>query len=229
MILNSRQREILNILKKEKRISVLSLSQRLYVCEMTIRRDLKEMEQNNLLKRYHGGAVIEQAENNYPVSLRKHLHESSKKNLALKGAKHLKDGQCVFIDSSSTCMYIITHIKNFKNMRLVTNSIQTLLMAAQFHIPCMITGGEYYEKDMCMVGAGAENFIRDINFDIAFFSSQAISDDGIISDYDEAQTQIRRVVMANTEKSVFLFEEAKLHKKCAFTLCRSEDATEIIF
>ena len=58
MELNSRQQEILDILYKTGKISVAELARRLYVAEMTVRRDLAAMERSGFLKRYHGGAVL---------------------------------------------------------------------------------------------------------------------------------------------------------------------------
>ena len=82
---------------------------------------------------------------------------------------------------------------------------------------------------MCTVGSYTDEFLQNINVDIAFFSSCAISDDGIISDIDCAQTSVRRTVMQNSHKNLFFFSEEKLHKKCVYTLCRAEDADEIIY
>ena len=79
-----------------------------------------------------------------------------------------------------------------------------------------------------MVGSLAEQAVRDLNVDLAFFTTAAISDEGVISDFDLRQTMIRRIVMQNTKESIFLFEKEKLGKTLLYTLCRSEDATAVI-
>ena len=67
MILNERQEQIIETLKKEKRISVKKLSEMFFVCEMTIRRDLKELEESGYIKRYSGGAMINSEEDLMPI------------------------------------------------------------------------------------------------------------------------------------------------------------------
>ncbi len=225
---NPRHNEIMNIIEKRGQATVGELSEKLFVCEMTIRRDLAELEKNGLVKRFRGGASSIVKSGLYPIEIRRHFMESEKKELALAASEYLSDNSFVFIDSSSVCTYLIPHIGKRQGIRLFTNSIQTMLLAAQLHIPCVLTGGHYYERDMCLVGADALDSVSKINPDIAFMSSSALSDDGIISDLDEMQTAVRRVVLKNAAKTVFVFDRTKLHRKHTFTLCSSDEAETVI-
>lgn len=228
MELNTRQQEILDILYETGKVSVAELSKRLYVAEMTIRRDLTAMEKGGFLRRYHGGAVLMSSQGKMPLSHRIMFDENEKKALSKKCIKYLKDNMTVFIDSSSTCQYIIPHIATFKNMKIVTNSVKALLTASSLHIPCILIGGDYYEQDMCLIGSIAERYAKELNVDISFFTTAAYSEDGIISDFDEKQLYIRKIMLENSSKSVFLFEKSKIGKKMLHTLCRSEDATDVL-
>ena len=227
MKLEGRKKDIFDILCEKKRISVSELSKMLYVCEMTIRRDLSEMEKEGLIKRYRGGAIyIEGTE--LPITRRMYLSEDEKRILAKKAEIYLADNTTVFIDSSSTCHYIIPHIKKFNNIKIVTNSINALLSAAKLHIPCFLIGGEYYEQDMCFVGSVSEQYAKNINVDMAFFTTKGLSKDGIISDTDLGQTMVRYSIMKNANKSIFLFEKEKIGKKYLHTLCRADTVDSII-
>lgn len=227
MVLTQRQSELLELLSKKKRMSVKAIAKHFYVSEMTVRRDLAEMEKCGYLQRYNGGAVYVD-DDITPISERKLLHSKEKSRLTKHAKKYLANAMSVFIDSSSTCLYIIPLLADYKQIQLITNSVQGLLLASKYHIPCIFAGGEYFERDMCSVGSLTEEFLRSINVDIAFFSSSALSDDGIISDIDLRQTSVRKIVMQNAQKSIFLFTEEKLHRKEVYTLCRSEDADDII-
>lgn len=221
MKLEGRKKDIFDIMCEKKRISVSELSKMLYVCEMTIRRDLSEMEKEGLIKRYRGGAIyIEGTE--LPITRRMYLSEDEKRILAKKAEIYLADNTTVFIDSSSTCHYIIPHIKKFNNIKIVTNSINALLSAAKLHIPCFLIGGEYYEQDMCFVGSVSEQYAKNINVDTAFFTTKGLSKDGIISDTDLGQTMVRYSIMKNANKSIFLFEKEKNRQKISSYLvpCR---------
>lgn len=225
---NERQKEILNILYQNGKASVAELSQTLFVTEMTIRRDLAEMEKGGFLRRYRGGALLKINLGEMPITQRVLLDKEEKEALARKCIPFMRDGLTVFIDSSSTCQYLIPHLAHHKNITIITNSVGALLYAGRLHIPCILLGGEYYAQDMCMVGSLTEQAARDFNVDLAFYTTAAISDSGVISDFDLQQTMIRKIIMKNAKQNIFLFEKEKLGKNLLHTLCSAEDATTVI-
>jgi DeoR family glycerol-3-phosphate regulon repressor len=228
MELNSRKKEILNMLYVKGRITVGELSKTLFVSEMTIRRDLSEMEKGGYLRRYRGGAILKVDNKEMPITERVYLDEDEKKELCQQCVPFLRDGITIYLDSSSTCLYLIAHIQKYRGVMIVTNSVQVVLSASVYHIPCLLIGGEYYEQDMCLVGSIAEQYAKELNIDVAFFSTAAYSDDGVISDFDLRQTMIRKIILKNVKESIFLFEGSKIGKKMTYTLCRREDVTRII-
>lgn len=225
---NIRQDEILIILKKRGNVSVKELSSELFVSEMTVRRDLAELEKCGFLTRYRGGAACKTKGSDYPINIRCKFCEKGKRELAALAAKHIRDDSLVFLDSSTISTYIVMHISEKNNVRIVTNSVYIALIAAQFHIPCDLVGGKYVEKDMCLVGNVAIRQLSEINPDIAFISSSSLSDDGIISDGNEQQTEVRRAAIKNAKKRVFLFDSAKLHRVDTFNLCRVSKSDIVI-
>ncbi len=227
--MNERSEQIIELLKKHSKMSVAELSKRLYVCEMTVRRDLKALEADGYIKRYNGGAMLFTREVDLPFTERNLLHSKEKIALAKIAASYVEDGSSIFIDSSSTCSYIIPQLSEKSNIKIITNSVTSLILATQYHIPCVMIGGNCYDKDMCTVGSTAVETLRNINSDIAFFSSIAVSDDGIISDCDEDQTAVRKEAMKNAQKSVFIFIKSKQHKKSTYTLCSIDEAYKIIY
>ena len=227
MELTGRGRQIFRLLCERRRMSVAELAQVLFVSEMTVRRDLTELERQGFVTRYRGGAVA-RTEGLLPISERMHLEEEEKRALCQRATAYLSDGLTVFVDFSSTCQFLIPHLKRFRDIRLVTNSITALTAAEALQIPCFLIGGEYYAQDMCMLGTAAERNVDDINVDVAFYTTAAISHDGVISDFDLKQTMIRKYVMKNARQNVFLFEKEKFGKTYLYTLCRAEDATAIL-
>ena len=101
-------------------------------------------------------------------------------------------------------------------------------MASEFHIPCFLIGGEYYEEDMCFIGSAAEMYSRNINVDVAFFSARGITEDGVITDPVMDQSAVRLKIMKNSKCNVFLFEKSKVGKKFTYTICCNEDVDEVI-
>lgn len=223
MKLSERQKEIFNLICENKKMSVKELSSALYVSGMTVRRDLAELSKNGYVKRYRGGAMCLPENKSFPVSSRMHIEEDEKRALAKKAAEFLEDGLNIFIDSSSTSQFIIPHIKKFENIKIITNSVNALISASEFHIPCFIIGGDYLESDMCLVGTVAEKQAENLNVDMAFITTQGITEDGAITDSSPEITGVKEQIMKNAKHTVFLFEKSKIGIKGLYTICRKTD------
>lgn len=223
MELNERQKEIFNLICENKKMPVSKLAKMLYVAEMTIRRDLTELSRKGYVKRYRGGAMCLPENKSFPVSSRMHIEEDEKRALAKKAAELLSDNINIFIDSSSTSHFLIPHVKKFENIKIITNSVNVLLSASEFHMPCFLIGGEYCESDMCLVGTAAEKGAEKLNVDVAFISTEGITEDGVITDSSPEITGVKEEIMKNAKHSVFLFEKSKIGIKGLYTICRKTD------
>ncbi len=229
MVLNERQAGIEEYLNEHIHASVRELAAHFFVCEMTIRRDLREMEQAGYLRRYNGGATRREENGQAPFSARMLLHADHRPQIEQAVRPYLKDGISVFIDSSSTCLYIVPLLGEYRDVHMITNSLYACSSAAEHHVRCTLAGGNICERDLCTVGADTAVFLEGINSDIAFFSLQAISDDGKITDGDAEQTAVRKAVLKNCRQSVILLDESKCHKTCLYTFCHSSEADRVIY
>ena len=227
-MLNERQNKILERLGKNERVRVRELAKELYVSEMTVRRDLEAMERENLLKRCHGGAVKIGNYQEYPIKVRMSINSKEKKDLAEQSKKYLKDGQVIFFNSSSTCAYIIPYLKDYKNIKVITNSVHLLVLLGNHHIPCALTGGDYFEAERCLVGRSAESFLREINADIAFVSGEGVSDDGYVTDGNPDLAEISKIAIKRAKIKILLMDKSKIGNKYAYNICHIDDADEII-
>ena len=159
-----RQTEILNILEKNKSISVSKLSEILYVSAPTVRRDLTILERQGRVLRTHGGVVLKQtAEKEIPLILREDQNSSSKKIIAQKAIQHINNGDVIFLDASSTVAHMIPYLKKFKDIVVVTNSPQTSIRLGNENIKNYCTGGLLLLHSIAYVGSDAEKFGSIIN------------------------------------------------------------------
>ncbi|MBQ8670503.1 MAG: DeoR/GlpR transcriptional regulator [Oscillospiraceae bacterium] len=228
MKLTERQKKMLELFETRERLKVKELTKLFYVSDMTVRRDLDELEGMGYITRFRGGAVYNGVSENMPIRQRFFVDEEEKKALARKAAQYLQNDSSVFIDSSATCAYLMGHIKKHQNIKVFTNSVNTLQIASRLKISCVLIGGEYDAADMCLVGPLAEQFAEQINVDVAFFSSQGYDSDGTVSDTDLLQTTVRKRIMKNSGQNVFLFEKNRMNKKYLYTLCTVENDIVII-
>ena len=173
---------------------------------------LKEMEQSGFLRRSHGGAAIQDHKNReVPFALRDRENNAAKDIIAKRAAALIEDGNTVFLDASSTVGHLTHYLEPGQNLTIITNSIPVLEMLKGKNIRCYLTGGMVLENSHALVGTLAENTISSLYADI-FFSSQGISEDGIITDFSEDETRLRNCMIQNAKKSVFLYDHSKLGK-----------------
>ena len=228
MELNSRQKKIFQKLSRDGKIRVSEIAKELYFSEMTIRRDLKAMEKAGLLKRTHGGAIENVSDYQYPVDYRMEINKSQKQYLASQASKYLMDNQVIFFNSSSTLTYILPHLLKYKNIRVITNSVHLLHYLAGMHIPCSLTGGKYNEIERCLSGRQSEEFLKDINPDIAFLSCEALSDDGYVTDSDQELAEIAKIAVNNSKTSLLLMDRSKVGTVCTYNVCHTDRFDEVI-
>ena len=225
--MNERQGQIIDYLNTHKQATVAELAGKLYVSDMTVRRDLAYLEKKGHIKRYHGGAVAPD-HIMQPLQIRTHHNNKEKSELAAIAAEYIEDGQMIYLDSSSTCSYLIPHIAKREGITVVTNSSRQLLLLSERNIPTIFIGGNYYEKDMCCVGENSVSQIKRMNYDVGFFSSTGCVEDGRITDREPHQTAIRVAAMENSKKSIFMFDHTKLGKLYPYTVCNVGDAHRVI-
>ncbi len=228
MRLNDRQKAILETIESRQKVSVAVLSKQLFVSDMTIRRDLQKLEKEGLIKRYHGGALALKGYIDYPFEMRMYMNEKEKKSMASEAEQYVEDGQTVFLQSSSTCAYIVPVLKARKNITVVTNSVQIMLMLANLQIPCMLSGGEYYKEERCLVGRIAENFFREIYTDVAFFSCSGISEEGMITEIDAETAEITRIAFRNARQKILLADNSKAKKLYTHHICHIDEFDRVI-
>lgn len=229
MLKKERQNSILEIIKERKYCTVALLSNKLYVAPITIRRDLAQLEQKGLITRCFGGATILDYENReIPFEIRNKSNFSIKDSIAKKAIKFISTGDVIFLDASSTVSHIIDFLSPEQNLTIITNSTLLTERLKEKHIKCYLTGGSPVENSHALIGSIAEHTIRNFHANLSFFSSQGIDKNGIISDYSEAETALRKIMIENSEKQFFLFDNSKLGKRYAFKLCTVSDITDFI-
>ncbi len=229
MSIYNRENEYIKLLAERKR-TVRELSQTLFISEPTVRRDLNALKEKELVT-CHRGIVqlkVKYADQRIPLFIRDLEFNDAKKEIALKAINHIKDGNVIMLDASTTAYHLLPHLVAFKNILLITNGAKTALEAASMGIKTICTGGEMTPESFSYVGCDAEKMLSRYNSDIAFFSCRGLSDDGIITDNSILENAIRRIMIKNSKKSFLLCDKNKFGQKYLNTLCHSDDIDGII-
>ncbi len=228
MELNKRQKMILQKVNEEGSIKVSKLSRELFFSEMTIRRDLALMEKAGLLKRVHGGAIMNDSFFQYPVNYRENINKDQKKTLADRAIKYLSDDQVIFFNSSSTLAFLLPYLSKYKNLLIITNSVYLLSYLEKMHIPCVLTGGRYNEIEKCLSGRQAEEFLKTVNPDIAFLSCEALSNEGRVTESDPDLAEIAKIAVQKSKISIFLMDGSKVGATCTYDVCTTDRVSDVI-
>lgn len=229
MLKEERLLKICEILGKEKFATVEKLSEALYFSRPTIRRDLALLEKEGRIKRSHGGAMIKaDSDTDIPISYRSGKKHREKSRMCREAVKLIKDNDIIFIDGSTTAQSIAHLLREDMNLTVITNSITVSDILSKKKIRTYCTGGKLITESRAFAGFGAEEFARGFMADIMFFSSSALSDEGMISDWSEAETSLRRVMLKNSKLKVFMCDETKFGKTSAFVLSDTDKVDFII-
>ena len=229
MLKKERQAMILETVKDRRYCTVHFLSQKLSVAPITVRRDLVEMEAAGLITRCHGGATVPSHENReVPFAVRNQSHFSVKEKLAKQAAALICDGDVVFLDASSTVSHITEYLTPEQNLTVITNSTIVAERLKEKRIRCYLTGGMLVENSHALVGSIAQQTVAGLYANISFFSAQGIDENGVISDQSEAESALRRQMLQNAQKQIFLFDSSKYGKRFAFQICTTDTITQVI-
>ncbi|MBE5739940.1 MAG: DeoR/GlpR transcriptional regulator [Clostridiales bacterium] len=221
----SQEKKILEILETQQYASVEELSAVLCVSTSTIRRSLEILQQKGLVTRTHGGVKIN-SDNSFSPSFTFRIHQNTfeKKKIALSAIKLIRNGDIIFLDGSTSAFYIAEYLKEFENIRVITNGIDTLSLLSKNKILAYSTGGQVSsENPSVLVGRYAEDMICNFHADIAFFSAQAMDNDGEIYDCFEDEIFLRRAMIKNAKTKVFLCDSTKVGKSSSYHLCSLKD------
>lgn len=224
-----RLEHILSYLRQKQTASVHVLSKRLFVSEATVRRDLNELEKQGLIKRVHGGAVLlDSTAREVPLYVREQQNGDAKRKIAAQAARHLRDGQVIFLDASSTVMYLIKHLQDFHSMTIITNGLKTAQELRESSHKVYCTGGLLLHNSSAYVGEYATDFVRHFNADLFFFSSRGVTEDGRITDASAEETLVRRAMFEQSSQKIFLCDRSKLGQMYCYNLCSVKQVNDYI-
>lgn len=227
-----RQKEILKILYKKRKVTVSELSSLLYTSEPSIRRDLAVLEKQRLLKRFYGGAMIE-ANGISPIKvpyLMRELEKVEEKELiAEKAVSMLKDTDLVFLDSSSSALTLLPYLAEKKDITVVTNGIKILAKAIDYPgLRIISTGGTLFRSGFSLYGDETFKSIKNYYANAVFFSCGGFDDLGMISDFNQEENLVRRAMIAQSNNAYLLCTSEKIGVRKFHHLCDAREINGII-
>jgi DeoR family transcriptional regulator of aga operon len=215
-----RRRKILGIVNHRKSVTVASLLSTLAVSRMTISRDLESLETAGLLKRVRGGAVALSHVVVAPrVSRSVRSLTDEQMRIGREASRRVENGDFIIIESGSTCMALVEHLRDKSNLKIATASPMIAMRLAeieeQYHrgFEIIVSGGVLDVYKNFLLGPTTLQMFESINVDIAFVSVTAIdSEMGVTAD-DVSESWVTRVVLEKCgRKTIGLIISSKFNK-----------------
>lgn len=206
---------IMEKLTRDGMVRVSQLSQELDTTVVTIRHDLTTLEQQGLLQRVQGGAVLpEQVSQSVDFSQRKKLNREKKIAIAAAAAELVQDGDTLFINSGSTTLYFAQQLKHRKNISIVTNSLSVAMELGQvptFRV--ILLGGNINAQFAFTSGDDTINQLKLYRANHAFLSVDGICLDGRITTYHSDEAAVSRLMMERSNSTVVTADYSKIGKE----------------
>ncbi|RXZ01764.1 DeoR/GlpR transcriptional regulator [Fictibacillus sp. S7] len=231
MFVPERRRVILNRLNESQRVSIKELAKEIQVSEATLRTDLTKMEEEGLLKRTHGGAVLaDSSDNETSFSIREKKNKIEKSAIAKEAAAMLENGQCIMLDASSTALELARILKD-KPIRLivVTSGINTALELNEHpDITVILLGGIVKRGSHSLEGTLGVNILNQINIDLLFTSANGFSLESGLTDFSVYEVELKKAMVKASKKVVALLDHSKFFKNSIASFASLDDIDIII-
>ena len=227
MLQLQRQRDLMELLKKEKNLTVKELGSRLYCSAATVRRDLAELEAQGLLRRSFGGAVLNESFfDQQPLSIRGVKFVDEKQRIAARAASVLHGGETIFIDASSTSYFLASHLKEIPELTVITNNPHLNILLSQLRVKNYCTGGKMLDSSIALVGSEAERFVSGIRADAFFFSARGLAN-GVITDSSKEERDIKIAMLSHSARHYFLCDSSKFDSTYPYVVADLSSVDEL--
>lgn len=212
----TRQETIRRLLDEEGMVRVTDLAQRFGVSEMTVRRDLDDLEQLGVIRRIRGGA---RPVGPRPFRERHRRNAKAKARIAEKLLSLVPEIGSIAFDASTTILSLASRLEGARRLTIVTNSIETFqVLDGRPGIDATLTGGVHEPTTGSLVGPLALAAARTFGFARFFTSAAAV--DPILGATEDAleEAEVKRAIAEGSSEVVLAVDSSKLgHRSVART------------
>jgi DeoR/GlpR family transcriptional regulator of sugar metabolism len=207
---------ILEQLQEEGTVIVADLCERFGVSDMTIRRDLRDLDREGLLRRIHGGAVSNLGRGyEPPFTLRTAELIDEKRAIGARAAEMIRDGDTIGLDFGSTTLEIVRALEGTRDLTIVTGSLSianevVASMSLDSNVRLVLTGGVLRSRELSMIGNWAEEAYQRFHVDKAFIGVGALSLENGLTDYNLEDAEVKLALIKSARRSIVVVDHTKL-------------------
>ncbi|MCK1991059.1 DeoR/GlpR transcriptional regulator [Peribacillus muralis] len=214
MLKKERLLKIIDIVNSKGIITVNDIMDELDVSDMTVRRDLEELDKAGKIVRIHGGAQSISHSIDRELSHHEKLgvQVEAKGKIAELAASYVEDGDSVFLGPGTTIELLAKYLLN-KRIRIITNNYPVFNILTHCEVADIILiGGDYRKNTGAFVGPIANNTLQKFNFTKAFISANGIHNDEI-STYSVEEGEAHQIALNNSRTKFLLVDNKKFNRE----------------
>jgi DeoR/GlpR family transcriptional regulator of sugar metabolism len=193
--------------------SVNDLSRKYDVSEMTIRRDLKQLEEQGLITRTHGGAIPNRLVSEELQFLQKRtVHQAEKVQIArYAAANFVADNDIIILEGGTTVAGMVPYLTDYRNLTLMTHGLHTLfeLQRITSGNTVISTGGILRDVSTTLVGPVAEIHFREFNAQKVFLSATGWTANSGFTDPNMLEIQVKKAMIQSAIEIIMLLDSSK--------------------
>ena len=224
-----RQVEIVDWLREKGRVTVEDLAAHFTVTPQTIRRDLNDLSDAQMVVRVHGGAMVASGVVNLAYEARKLIAGPHKRLIGEAAARLVPDHSSVFVTIGTTTEEVARALSGHTGLLVISNSLQ---VAAELYrhtgIEVVVTGGSVRRSDGGIVGAQSEAVIAQFRVDLAVIGTSAIDADGTLLDFDIREVQAARAIIEHARRVVLVADSSKFARSAPVRVAHLDDVDILV-
>lgn len=223
-----RYEKIMEVLLTNKEVTVAELSEKLGVTGKTIREDLTKLEEQGLLVRVHGGAVLAQGDQLGILPSKEPLtkHAEEKSEIARRALQHIGPNDIIALDGGSTTLEIARGLDN-EPLTVITNDVYIISeLSVKDKIRLVVPGG-YRVRNM-LAGSEAVAYVRQLNIQKAFISATGIHPEQGLSIYTGDLIDLKRALIETAQEVIAVIDHYKFGQTALRTFANLNEVTRII-
>ncbi len=225
-----RQKQILQLLERQQRISVTELCNTFDISEATARRDLENLASQGKLQRVHGGAIVlTQAPPELPILQRQNEQAEDKMRIGQAAAALVQKGETIFLGSGTTVLEVARALRQRRELTVLTNSLPVVnILSGSEDITLICLGGMLRESEFSFIGHITEQALAEVRADKVFMGTRAISlEYGLTNEY-LPETMTDRAILKAGKEIIVLADHTKFGRAATVRLAPLETIHTII-
>jgi len=219
-----RHPEILDIARRDGKVSVEGLADHFGVTLQTIRRDLSDLAEAGRLQRVHGGAVLPSGVSNIGYEDRRGLSEAAKTAIAARCAAAIPDDASVFLNIGTSTEAVAKALIRHRNLLVVTNNMNVAnILVDNTDCEIVVAGGTLRRADGGLVGALTMRTIQQFKVDLAVIGCSALDEDGDLLDFDIQEVGVSQTIIGQARQSFLVADATKFDRNAPVRIASLRD------